>query len=418
MEHSTYLKKYSFNWETLDIMASGTSSIDAKNYLANFESDTEVQAFLRGYGYDLSDPIENAEMFGNFQEALQFIKKYFLKEGNLEDGLDLIIPSVFYTITDVSELLLIATGNSSLTVKEEDTLWASIILKVMHTILHLDKDLRSRYFSTIQTQIFDRFYKYLSRKDEKLYIVSDNKKEVIPLVDFETKSTKTRDSIIIKLLHKKENVAEELFDRIGIRFITHNRLDAIRLLKLLYQNHIVVVNNIKPSRSQNSLIDLKKFREMHYQLIKQSIKNDFSEEEFLVGLNNTAEECALDQQEYKNNEHTSHRYRAIHFTCRQLIKYKNPFYVEFNRLKKVAKKEDPENQLIDRILNLDTSSIAKDIRFFYPFEVQITDKASHKMNTDGEASHAEYKRSQLKSAQIRLFKDLVAFNGMGDLTQE
>ena len=112
MAQSDYLKKYSFNWETLDVMASGTSAIDAKNYLANFESDTEVQAFLRGYGYDLTDPIESAEMFGNFQEALQFIKKYFLKEGNIEDGLELSIPPVFYTITDISELLLIATGNS------------------------------------------------------------------------------------------------------------------------------------------------------------------------------------------------------------------------------------------------------------------------------------------------------------------
>ena len=260
MEHSDFLKKYHFNWETLDVMASGTSAIDAKNYLANFESDTEVQAFLRGYGYDLSDPIESAEMFGNFQEALQFIKKYFLKEGNEEDGIDLTIPPVFYTITDISELLLIATGNSKITNKKEDILWASIVMKVMHTILHLDKDLRSRYFSTIQTQIFDRFYKYLFREDEKLFITNESKSETIPLVDFETKSTKTRDSIIIKLLHKKENVAEELFDRIGIRFITHTKLDSIRLLRLLYQNHIVVVNNIKPSRSQNSLLDLAKFK--------------------------------------------------------------------------------------------------------------------------------------------------------------
>ena len=417
MAQSDYLKKYSFNWETLDVMASGTSAIDAKNYLANFESDTEVQAFLRGYGYDLTDPIESAEMFGNFQEALQFIKKYFLKEGNIEDGLELSIPPVFYTITDISELLLIATGNSKVTDKEEDMLWASLVMKVMHTILHLDKDLRSRYFSTIQTQIFDRFYKYLHREEEELFITDDDKTETIPLVDFETKSTKTRDSIIIKLLHKKENVAEELFDRIGIRFVTHTKLDAIRLLKLLYQNHIVVVNNIKPSRSQNSLLDLEKFREQHKQLIDQTIQNDFSEEEFLAGLNNIAEECGLMNANHKNNEHSSTNYRAIHFTCRQLIKYKNPFYVEFNRLKRSAKKEFPDNPLVKSLIDLDTSAIAKDIRFFYPFEVQITDKESHKMNTDGEASHAEYKRSQLKSAQIRLFKDLIQLNGM-ELPQE
>lgn len=417
MDRASYLSKYNFNWETLDIMASGTSAIDARNYLANFETDTEVQAFLRGYGYDLSDPIESAEMFGNFQEALQFIKKYFLKEGNEEDGLELSIPPVFYTITDITELLLIATGGSTFTSKEEDMLWASIIMKVMHTVLHLDKDLRSRYFSTIQTQIFDRFYKYLHREDEKLFITNDSKSEIIPLVDFETKSTKTRDSIIIKLLHKKENVAEELFDRIGIRFITYSKLDAIRLLRLLYQNHIVVVNNIKPSRSQNSLLDLAKFKELHYQLIKESIKNKFSEDEFLAGLNNCAEECGLVKLEHKNNEHSSSNYRAIHFTSRQLIKYKNPFYQQFNKLKRSAKKEFGSHSLVDSLMKLDTSAIAKDIRFFYPFEIQITDEESHKMNTDGEASHVEYKRSQLKSAQFRLFKDLILLKGI-ELTEE
>ena len=417
MQHSEYLRRYNFNWETLDIMASGTSSIDAKNYLANFETDTEVHSFLQGYGYDLNDPIENAEMFGNFQEALQFIKKYFLQESNDEDGLPFTIPSLFYSLTDISELLLIATGKSTLLKHEEESIWASIILKVMHTILHLDKDLRYRYFSTIQTQIFDRFYKYLVRENDELFLRSEDGSEIVPLVDFETKSTKTRDSIIIKLLHKKENVAEELFDRIGIRFITQNKLDCVRLLKLLYQSHIIVVNNIKPSRSQNSLIDLKLFREKHYLYMKQSIKNRFSEEEFLIGLNNIANECKTESDQYKNNEHTSASYRAIHFTCRQLIKYKNPFYLQFNKLRQEAKKLHSDHLITKKMNELDTSSIAKDIRFFYPYEVQITDIESHKANTDGEASHIEYKRSQLKSAMHRLFKDLAELKDF-QLSQE
>lgn len=261
MNRPQYLDSYNFNWETLDIMASGTSSLDAKNYLSNFKTKEEALTFLEGYGYDLTDPIQNAEMFGNFQEALQFIKKYFLKEG-APDGLDLSVPSVFYTITDISELLLITTGNSSVTDKEEDAIWASMIMKVMHTILHLDKDLRYRYYSTIQTQIFDRFYKYVHRDSEdQLYLGSDNQTVKIPLVEFETKSKKTRESIIIKLLHKKENVAEELFDRIGIRFVTKDKVDCLRVLKFLSENYIVMVNNIKPSRSQNSLIDLNLFQE-------------------------------------------------------------------------------------------------------------------------------------------------------------
>ena len=114
MRRPNFIDSYKFNWETIDIMASGTSSLDAKNYLTHFKTKEEAHRFLLGYGYDLSDPIQNAEMFGNFQEALQFIKKYFLKEGNPEDGLDIKVPNVFFSLTDVSELLLIATGNSCL----------------------------------------------------------------------------------------------------------------------------------------------------------------------------------------------------------------------------------------------------------------------------------------------------------------
>ena len=41
----------------------------------------------------------------------------------------------------------------------------------MHTIAHIDKDVRSTYFSDIQQQIFDRFYKVIHRDDEgKLYL--------------------------------------------------------------------------------------------------------------------------------------------------------------------------------------------------------------------------------------------------------
>ncbi|MBD64043.1 MAG: hypothetical protein CME62_02475 [Halobacteriovoraceae bacterium] len=404
MDRPQYLDNYKFNWETFDILAGGVSSIDAKNYLAYFNTKDDAHKFLKGYGYDLGNPIQNAEMFGNFQEALQFIKRYFLKEGN-PTGLDLKIPNIFYTVTDVSELLLITNGAIGYKVTKEESLWASIILKVMHTILHLDKDIRYRYFTIIQTQIFDRFYRYIHREGEELYVENEDKSMRIPLVEFETKSKKSRESTIIKLLHKKENVAEELFDRIGVRFVTHTKVDCLRLMNFLYQNYIIMVNNIKPSRSQNSLIDLDSFRMGYYPLLKRSIREKMSEEEFKAAAEELALKCNL--HEYKNNEHTSDDYSAIHFTCRQLIHYKNPFYAQFSEMRKFAKQTDPDHEITKKLLSIDTGAIAKDIRFFYPYEIQITDEVSHMENTKGDASHEEYKKSQLNSAMVRLFKPLI-----------
>lgn len=406
MNRPSYLENYNFNWETFDIMAGGTSSLDAKNYLAHFNDKEDAYAFLKGYGYDLSDPIQNAEMFGNFQEAIQFIKRYFLKEGN-EEGMDISIPNIFFSITDISELLLITTGSTEYEVTKEDSIWASIILKVMHTILHLDKDLRYRYFTIIQTQIFDRYYRFLHREGDDLFLENDDKSMRIPLVEFETKSKKSRESTIIKLLHKKENVAEELFDRIGIRFITHSKVDCLRLMSFLFQNFIIMPNNIKPSRSQNSLINLETFRKNHFALMKKAMKENMSKETFTKELEALAVKSST--SDYKNNVHTSEKYSAIHFTCRQLIKYRNPFFAKFNNLKKFAKKNDPEHEITKKLAGLDTGAIAKELRFFYPYEIQITDKESHQENSEGDASHDEYKKSQIHSAMKRLFKTLIEY---------
>lgn len=405
-QRPSYLGEYTFNWETFDVVCSGKSSLDAKNYLTELYDKDQVTNFLNGYGFNITDPVENAELFGIFQEALQFIKRYFLKEGNPE-GLDLRVPNYLYSITNISELFLSATGNSNFKLKTEESLWAGVILKVMHTILHADKDLRARYFSTVQQQIFDRFYKFILRDDENRLFLRNEGGTAIPLYDFQTKAKKTRDSIIIKLLHKQENVAEELFDRIGVRIITYNKLDALRVIKFLHKNYVIMINNIKPSRSQNTLVDLNLLRKKVFGLYKSSIRNKLSEDDFYQQLNNLIDESSpggADQSD--KNVHTSDEYRAIHFTGRQLIKYRNPFMASFNEVRKQALK-DKENPLSQSLLSLDTSAISRDVRFFYPFEVQITDYESHLKNTQGEASHDEYKRSQLRSAMKRIFKPIL-----------
>lgn len=414
MQRPEHFSKYRFNWETLDVMIGGKSALDVNSYLGKVEGKLDVVGFLSGYGFNYDDPVQKAELFGNLQEALQFIKRYFLKEGN-PDGLDLKIPNVIYTITDISQLFEMAA--SGLEKKKgqdlEDAIWAGIILKVMHTILHTDKDLRYRYFSTIQLQVFDRIYKFLKREDDQLYLADDSGSERIRIVEFETKSKKTRDSIIIKLLHKKENVAEELFDRIGIRFVTENKLDALRVLRFLHNNYVVVPHNIKPSRSMNTLFDIKEFREKHFKILKQGFRSNFSDQDLYNELSAAINDCPVKSDNHLDqNKHSSKDYSAIHFTCRQLIKYRNPFMDSFSNIRKLAKQQPKEDELAQKILELDTSSVTRDVRFFYPFEVQITDIESHKQNTEGEASHQEYKKSQVLSAMKRIFKTLIEYKNI------
>ncbi len=408
MERPKYLSKFLFDWEAMDVVIGGRSALDSKFFIGPMTDIDTVERFLSGYGLDANDPVARAELFGNFQEAIQFIRRYFLIEGN-PDGLDLKVPNSIVMITDISELFLMATGNKEDMTREE-TYWAEVVLKVMHTILHVDKDLRSSYFSEVQKQIFDKFYKFLYREDEDLYFankLNGEERERIELVEFETKSKKTRDSVIIKLLHKAENVAEELFDRVGVRIITKSRFDTIRVIKFLVENYIVIPHNIKPSRSTNSLFDIKAYKERHTNLLKFALRNDLPEEKFLEAAEREIVESSFSNpgSVRDKNSHSLSAYQAIQFTCRQLIKYKNPFMQEFINLRTAAK-DQRENDLAKKILAMDYSLIARDVRFFYPYEVQIVDEHAHKVNSEGEASHVEYKKSQTIAAMKRIFGPL------------
>ncbi|MBF0362871.1 MAG: TIGR04552 family protein [Oligoflexia bacterium] len=415
MKRPDYLLKYHFDWDVLDVIVSGLSALDARSFLVDVSSKAKVNSFLKSYGFEQDDPVLKAELFGNFQEAMQFIKHYFLKENNQEDGLDITIPIAFSTITEASDLFLMVWPKSPLVRSYEERLWAMVILKIMHTLAHVDKDLRQNYFPIIQQQIFDRFYKYLSRDDDDRLYLGEDVKTRIPLHSFSTKAKKNRDSLIIKLLHKAENTAEEVFDRVGVRFVTFTKLDALKVIKFLQNMNIVIPHNMKPSRSFNSLVDMSKFKDAYHALIRSAIREQYPEDKFLEKLHLLINECAPPERSNVRNEFTSKKYRAIQFTCRQLIKYKNPFMTEFSALRTQAKNllaSEGENKLAQKILGLDVSSIGKDIRFFYPFEIQITDVLNHEINTIGEASHQDYKKQQIRTAMLRLFKPLIKYKNL------
>lgn len=408
MLDQSYLREYYFDWKAFDVLLEGGSALDQDFYSRSFKTNNSIEHFMQGYGYNLGDPIQRAELFGNYQEAVEFVRRYFLKEGNSE-GHDFQIPVTIQQITGIEDVFKMAAGSGS----KEEMLWAAVFLKVMHTILHADKDLRYQYFSLIQTQIFDRFYRFMDRdQNDELFLMSNVSDEKIPIVDFQTKSKKSRDSIIIKMLHKKENVAEELFDRIGIRFVTKNKFDVIRVISFLLEHNVFILHNIKPSRSQNSVVDLKQFREDYFKLLKKALRDSMDHDDFYERAVKLAEDDEIPYQKSSRNEHSSKRYRAVHFTGRQLIHYQNPLASQISEIKRLAKKmkvEDGTDELNSKIASLDMSHITRELRFFYPFEVQVTDMESHEMNTKGEASHRAYKKSQVKSAMERLMKPLSEF---------
>ncbi len=434
--------KYDFSSEGLDIIIKGQSSLDSR---AAFRATSlaEADLLLASYGYHSENPIEIAEILGVFHESVNFIRKYFLQPDNPQ-GLRLEVPRKILELKDVRLLCLMASQSLSAQGAEssgpaEEVLrnWACSILKVMHTLTHIDKDLRSSYFSDIQKQIFDRFYKLIQRNDQGQLFLSDRASSLtaltssagggredyfhqIPLVAFETKPKKHRDSIILKLLHKPENVAEDIFDRVGIRFVTPTPLDSLRVIKYLQEKMVLIPPHIKPSRSRNTLIDLDHLRQQiagyfhdsssvgdhdeQGRVMPQSPALLHLESRFLQQLRPQTPQTPPGNE----NRHSSQSYRAIQFTCRQLIKLENSLYSDLRELKSQAKESAVPSALSKTIDRIDLRYVQREIRFFYPFEIQLVDSQSAEANEKGESAHSSYKKAQIQTALNRIMRPFVS----------
>lgn len=400
-------KKYEFHWDIFDIFLSGKSAIDSVEPVPVFTRE-EAERFLRSYGYDLEHPIESAEVFGYFHESINFIRRYFLQPEN-PDGLKMEIPRKILELTDVRELLLMANVSHAGQTRDSAGLhlrnWGCAILKMMHTVAHVDQDIRTSYFADIQQQIFDRFYKLIHRDGDGNLYLGENEEDPlrVNLAAFETKPKKSRDSSILKLLHKPENVAEDIFDRVGLRFVTLTRLDVLRTVKYLKEKSIVLAANIKPSRSRNSLVDLQKFKVRLGELLEKTSNGEMSEEQLIHEL-----EFAVEPPESPNsdNPHSSEYYRSLQFTSRQAIKLMNPLYDELKELKSVAKTAPVDEEVMRLIERINMKQVQKEVRFFYPFEVQLVDQKSYEENQKGLSAHGEYKRAQVMTAMKRVMGPL------------
>jgi uncharacterized protein (TIGR04562 family) len=167
--------------------------------------------------------------------------------------------------------------------------------------------------------------------------------------------------------------------------------------------------NIRPSRSRNNLIDPMLYRRT-WREIQHAIKR--GEVEDRAAVDNALDQAlaagyAEAQKEIaEHNPFSSKEFRSIQFTCRQLVKYRSPIYDEVKALRALMKTaEDPEiKKVLERV---DFAHLAKEQRFFYPFEVQIIDRANFEEAETGRASHAAYKAAQAKMAMKRVLGQLI-----------
>jgi uncharacterized protein (TIGR04562 family) len=310
---------------------------------------SSINDFLSCYGYDWKD-ISDRQEIENFRlGAIALISEELLLETEN-------IPKEIRNQADIRLLMLELSVNTD----EKKKQWICALLRVMHTLAHSHSYLNSRYSSEIREQILNSFTPYVKQTNGKVSIGH------IALKAFECRPEKTHRSVAMKLLHKPENVAADIFDWIGLRFVTCNKIDVLRVLSFLREKNIVMFANIKPSRTRNTLLDLKRIEAASKSGLDFEKIKDLIEQQPIPNDNLTHQENAFSESSY----------HSVQFTCRQRIKVKT---FDGNR-----------------------------INFFFPYEIQLIDQKSYQRARSGMASHKEYKRRQRLSIRKRILPHLVA----------
>jgi len=120
-----------------------------------------ARAFALNYGYDLDIPHQRSQVVGVFEDALSFVQEVILEGTGLE------LPAAFFELQDPLQLLVWA----SQTPRDDRARWSCALLRVMHTLFHVDNSLSLRFMPEIQEQIFDRYERYLVPRTDGTWLL-------------------------------------------------------------------------------------------------------------------------------------------------------------------------------------------------------------------------------------------------------
>ena len=270
----------------------------------------------------------------------------------------------------------------------------------MHTLLHVDNNVYLRFLPEIQRQIFDRYERYLVPRLEGGWILKGNYE--VPLLDMRRKESKDRVSMLLKLLHKPENVSEVIYDQIGIRFVAEDLLGVLATLRFLVDHHILSATHVKPSRTRNLMVDLEEL-ERWMERIPPGFTLDELERQERRELSRL---LTIKQFQSEVNPFSSSSYSAVQFTVQTLIRLPSPAVSALERVQeRLQAMGRPETGDLMHIPELIQEQ--DEFTFFFAHEVQVMERTGFESIVSGPASHAEYKQRQRAATRKRVLQGIV-----------
>ena len=309
-----------------------------------FTDRDEVDRFLRVNELDPSDPHDMRRLGELRAAAVEYLERH----------LGLQIPDEVAQGVPPRDLLLIASQ------KGRRRTHACVVLKVMHVMHHLaGRELLTK-LPVSDDQIFHLVEEKVLRTVEEIKAVG------CPVVEFEW-SRKHADSLITKLLAKKESIAADVYDNLRFRMITNTEEQLVFVLRELTER-LVPFNYVIPGQSVNDIIK-----------IRETLARSPALQQFLPDITDLAA-VAADKKPSLLNEFSVPGYRVINFVADLPV-----------RIDKYL------GRLPDDPIFAEHGTIV-----FVLTEFQIIDARTAEENERGENSHDKYKDRQAARVKARL----------------
>jgi uncharacterized protein (TIGR04552 family) len=304
----------------------------------------EVDRFLRVNELDPRDEDDMRRLAELRELAVEYLERHLGFE----------IPDELAHGVPPRDLLLIASQ------KGKRRTYACIVLKVMHVMHHL----AGRELLTKLSVSDDQIFRLVEEK--VLRTVEEIKSVGCQVVEFEW-SRKHADSLITKLLAKKESIAADVYDKLRFRMITNSEEQLVFVLRELVQR-LVPYNYVIPGQSVNDIIK-----------IRETLERSPALKRFLPDITDLAA-VAADKRPTPQNEFSGPGYRVINFVADLPV-----------RMDKFL------GRTADDPLFVENGTIV-----FALTEFQIIDARTAEDNESGENSHEKYKERQTVRVKARL----------------
>jgi len=328
--------------ETVRLIVHGNSVIDWNR--SSFRSLAEVDRFLRLHQLDPDDPED--------QRRLRFV--YGESVNYLEEHLGLHFPEDLRAPEDVRNVFLEASKTGGFRRRQ---IQACVILKLMHVINHLETAELKHQTPLSEAELLDLAERRIVAAADKM------RRSGFPLVAFYG-SRKTRNSVITKLLAKKENTAATIFDKLRFRIVTEKKEHVLPAIAWLTEN-LFPFNYVIPGESHNNLVQLS-------EVLKRPEYADFLEH---MQGGHTNEDRELNPEE---NPFSGASYRMVNFIVDFPVR-------------------------VDHLVNVRYGALLGRTAMVL-VEFQVLDKETAKLNEEGENAHKLYKARQKAIVSSRLKK--------------